>query len=605
MAKGKAGTEVGAASVPRRSSHRGAAVQDESPVQEVAPRGASTRTAGAKAVELGEGSETPRVSRNARARPATAERTASGHAAARSTLAGRRRAQSPEQEPPLHEEAALSGKEDDVEEDNGTGDEDESPIKARSKRKKRISEATRKRKARAAALSRARAANQLAGENDEVDGEPDAGDDAQGPLSPTPPKQAAEPLEDVVSDLDEGAFIWPRKPSARVKAGGRKPPVRKETRSVGAREVAVDETENNELNTGTDIPEGQGEEDGVENADGIGAEELARSVEDEPMRPGVRRHTKAVQKEMADAARAGALEDLGAHMLNMLGQLKNAGVPVDFSTAAIGANQPVASPEKPRAYSRVDNFKGDGSSRDGKPVTEGRKYGAVFGAYDPFEVGLNVSDYSRKNNDSNRDNTELFYPLVRKGYAMNRYRESYIAIIVMPVSGDLKGQTYAWGSPRLLQDLPEFLDDCALEISHGTMDKRAHGYAKALTDYKRKALKDLAELNRKNTAAERGEEPARNDPPTPNAAAAAAKRSGPAGQVEVLMKTPKNLPATPDVGQKRKRAKDDEGEEERAGRVSKIAKVADVPPAEQPSPRRPFTPRNASSRAHQAAKGRG
>ncbi|EJD49867.1 hypothetical protein AURDEDRAFT_121912 [Auricularia subglabra TFB-10046 SS5] len=141
---------------------------------------------------------------------------------------------------------------------------------------------------------------------------------------------------------------------------------------------------------------GAGEGDGGGDAlDAAGGGDMmlvdTEHAQEQEVRLGVRRHTKAVQKELADTAHAGALEDLGARMVNMLGQLKSAGIQIDFAgpptaaTSSAQAGPSVApSPDKAKAYSRAENFKGDGSSRKGKPVTEGRKYGAVFGSYDVF-----------------------------------------------------------------------------------------------------------------------------------------------------------------------------------------------------------------------------
>ncbi|EJD33139.1 hypothetical protein AURDEDRAFT_177778, partial [Auricularia subglabra TFB-10046 SS5] len=366
--------------------------------------------------------------------------------------------------------------------------------------------------------------------------------------------------------------------------------------------------------------EGENIEDvGVDNRriETSGREDEDNGVGDEDeadVRPKARRQTKAVQKELAEAARLSALEELGSRMVGMIGQLKQAGVQLDFAAAPVpfGAPPPNAGPSNAvsptKAYSRADNFKGDGSTKEGKPSTDGRRYGAVWGSWDDFEVGLNVSDYTRKNNEAQRDNTELFYPLVRKAYAMNRFRESYVAVIAMPVSGDLKGQTYAWGSPRLLQDLPDFLDDCAFEVSHGTLDKRAHGYAKALSDYKRKALRDLAELNRKHE-----EEQSKGQSKEPgNAGAASGKgadkpaggQNGDKGKQRNVKPAaiPALVPQTPDAGQKRKRATVDSGDEDRPPRPKAVGsgdaanRNKSAKTAGEFAPRRPFTPRNASTR---------
>ncbi|EJD35283.1 hypothetical protein AURDEDRAFT_175659 [Auricularia subglabra TFB-10046 SS5] len=470
------------------------------------------------------------------------------------------------------------------------------------------------RKARAAAEARARAAEALLSEDEpEIEGSRalvggdksavDIDKEAARPnvihmpraleaaaLTPSPLKQsAAPPLEDGASEDSDGAFRGKASAPAAAKPA---PPAAARSGDKG-------------------LPEQQGGEAGgraLENE----AEEEAEDAGDG--RPKARRQTKAVQEELAAAARVSALEELGTRMVGMLGQLKNAGVHLDFggASAAFGSGLPAPGPSAAtspaKAYSRADNFKGDGSSREGKPSTDGRKYGAVWGSYDTFDVGLNTSDYTRRNNDALRDTTELFYPLVRKAYAMNRFRESYVAVIAMPVSGDLKGMTYAWGSPRLLQDLPDFLDDCAFEIAHGTMDKRAHGYTKALSDYKRKALKDLADLNRKYTE-EKGGGVAGGSQDV-GEAEAEPEQSGTKGKERAVQPaTPSRvaaLPETPDVGQKRKRATDDGGDEDRpvrqaagvrpaAANRNKVAKVGGKGTADTPL-RRPLTPRNASTR---------
>ncbi|EJD32253.1 hypothetical protein AURDEDRAFT_178703, partial [Auricularia subglabra TFB-10046 SS5] len=540
--------------------------------------------------------------------------------------------------------AENSASEDD--EGPSAEEESESPLKARAKRKRRSSEATKRRKARALANARAKAAAQAAGELEAEPATGDASDVSRGatsdedevalkpspakvsyglraagvhPLTPSPKKKAVAPLRGAAEDARVRTGDGKGKTRA---ASTRKQHLRVPTPEIAASDEEIAAGADGDAGAG-DFPVeggGAGEGDGGGDAlDAAGGGDMmlvdTEHAQEQEVRLGVRRHTKAVQKELADTARAGALEDLGARMVNMLGQLKSAGIQIDFAgpptvaTTSAQAGPSVApSPDKAKAYSRAENFKGDGSSREGKPVTEGRKYGAVFGSYDVFDVGLNISDYSRKNNEATRDNTELFYPLVRKAYAMNRFRESYVAVIAMPVSGDLKGQTYAWASPRLLQDLPDFLDDCALEISHGTMDKRAHGYAKALGDYKRKALRDLAELNRKNTEAERGGGRGPQDDAADGGGSNAVEKQ-PAGTGASKGKSSAGAalaPQSPDPGKKRKRLPEDEGGEERSERKSKVAKVADFEAPEQPQQRRPFTPRNASSsRRLTAGSGRG
>ncbi|EJD34622.1 hypothetical protein AURDEDRAFT_176345 [Auricularia subglabra TFB-10046 SS5] len=540
------------------------------------------------------------------------------------------------------------------------------------RRKKRASSATRRRKARAAANARARAAEDAISSEEESNERgvgPDEGpidavdeDDVEeveivrkarvpqgSALTPSPRKRATPEVEHEASEDESDAFVRPKK----ARNDGREQ-LGKGSAPKPAR-CAPDGGPGNGLGRQHAASRGQVRKDGGSQGQDAAHRDKRNVVEERPahddveaedegdVRPKARRHTKAVQEELAEAARLSALEDLGSRMVGMLSQLKDAGIRLDFAgtpvqfaaapaetgDSAAALSNTATSPVKGR--SRADNFKGDGSSRDGKPVTEGRRYGAVWGSYDDFDVGLNVSDYSRKNNDAPRDNTELFYPIVRKAYAMNRFRESYVAVIAMPVSGDLKGQTYAWGSPRLLKDLPDFLDDCAFEISHGTMDKRAHGYAKALSDYKHKALKDLVALNRKHAeeqgiehegeaaansskgaAKANGEQNGENDeqravdPRTParEAALPRGEQNGGKGKERAVdPRTPAReaaLPRTPDVGQKRKRMQDDVGDEERpirqiaggrpvGGSKNKAVKISD-------DHRRPLTPRNASTR---------
>ena len=74
---------------------------------------------------------------------------------------------------------------------------------------------------------------------------------------------------------------------------------------------------------------------------------------------------------------------------------------------------------------------------------------------------------------------------------MNNVRESYIVVAAMPL-GDTQGQTYAWASPRLMQDVPDLLDNLAHDIAHKTYGKRTNGYAKMLANLQR----ELAEKSR-------------------------------------------------------------------------------------------------------------
>ncbi|EJD34198.1 hypothetical protein AURDEDRAFT_176752 [Auricularia subglabra TFB-10046 SS5] len=702
MAKKQTGAVEDPAPPPRRSSRRGVApVEDPAPQVAVPARGGGRRASarGAGSTEI---PSTPAAPAKPRGRPrrATQQDEDGASPAARKTAGSRRNVVIPGE---LREPAGQL-------EDEDQGSEDDTEGQCSRKRKRRVSSATRRRKARAAANARARAAEDAVSSEEEldepsinadeehVDGDRHSVEDAAdndgveelgssrglrvprgSALTPSPRKNATPGVEDEASQDEGEAFVraknvgrygmeQPGKGSA-PKPKRNTPDVDSDNRLGRQQAPPRGPSRKSSGNRGQDKRQ-------VADTRDVAEDDLARedveAEDDDDARPKARRHTKAVREELAEAARVSALEELGSRMVGMLGQLKDAGIRLDFAAEPVqfaaapeveggsteGRPDAAASPVKGR--SRADNFKGDGSSREGKPVTEGRKYGAVWGSYDDFDVGLNVSDYSRKNNDAPRDNTELFYPLVRKAYAMNRFRESYVAVIAMPVSGDLKGQTYAWGSPRLLKDLPDFLDDCAFEIAHGTMDKRAHGYAKALSDYKRKALKDLVALNRKhaqeqgmqqgedaeasvsgdvaNTGPEQqnvenGKERA-VDPRTP----ARVAKAGPEQQnVEkgkeraVDLRTPARvakagpeqqnvekgkeraanprtparavgLPSTPDVGQKRKRAQGDDGDEERpvrqiaggrpvGGGKSKAAKISD-----DQLHRRPLTPRNASAR---------
>ncbi|EJD34348.1 hypothetical protein AURDEDRAFT_176601 [Auricularia subglabra TFB-10046 SS5] len=625
MAKKQSGAVDEPAAAPRCSSRRGA-VQAEEPV----PQAAS------------QGRRAPATARG-RALHGTQQGDEEASPLARKTGGRGTKAKVADETP--EPDGGDGGKQDEEGEEDEEDEEMLSPSKASpSCLAAFFSALTRavapRRKARAAANARARAAEAVCSEEerntdggnseDEAEqGEVQAGasNDEQveepefalnlrvprGTLTPSPRKGgAASPVDDAVSDTEDGAFLRQQKERGLVKDPRCKPSAVKPKHPAAAR--GTGENFASHLQNGTpgrehakrsQPREGTGdavEEQVVEEVEEAGADE----------RPKARRQTKAMQEELAEVARVSALEELGSRMVGMLGQLQTAGVRLDFTAApvAFGSAPPApgltVSPAK--AYSRAENFKGDGSSREGKPSTDGRKYRAVWGSYDDFEVGLNISDYTRKNNNAPRDTTELFYPLVRKAYAMNRYRESYVAVIAMPVSGDLKGMTYAWGSPRLLKDLLDFLDDCAFEVSHGTMDKRAHGYAKALSDYKRKALKDLAELNRKHV-----------EDQSAGASGSSSKnvvvdadvgQSGtPGKQRSHNPVTPARgaaPPQTPGAGQKRKRAPGDNGEEERPGREtaggrpaagnkSKTVKVAGKPTGGLPQ-RRPLTPRNASMR---------
>ncbi|EJD37867.1 hypothetical protein AURDEDRAFT_173009 [Auricularia subglabra TFB-10046 SS5] len=621
MAKKQRDVADDPAPAARRSSRRGA-VQAEEPAPQITGQGRSGgRRVASSSADSAAVNATPAAPAAARGlgRRGTQQGDDATSLPSRTTRSSRAKADVVEESPePEGTEEELRGEGANNEQDEQDEEQDEESLSP--------SKATR-----AAASARARAAEAVSSEEDPemegggellatdeqrtLDGDEEVGESnvarprvpTGGALTPSPRKRnPAPPVEDGAPEDDEDAFVRPQKAhgsgSGKVKfvpqparpaasrgerVGGLAKPLGKAPSPRGQKGSK----------TGDRAPENEPDEE-VEEAD------------DE--RPKARRQTKAVQQELASAARVSALEELGSRMVGMLGQLKNAGVRLDFASAPVtfGSAPPAAGPSAAvspaKAYSRADNFKGDGSSREGKPSTDGRKYGAVWGSWENMEVGLNVSDYTRKNNETQRDTTELFYPIVRKAYAMNRFRESYVAVIAMPVSGDLKGMTYAWASPRLLQDLPDFLDDCVFEISHGTMDKRAHGYAKALSDYKRKALKDLAELNRKYTDGQ-GSSAAGG---SQDVAGAERAQSGSKGKEPAVQPaTPSRiaaLPQTPDVGQKRKRASGDGGDEERpmrqtadarpaAGNRNKVAKVVGKP-AGDPAPRRPLTPRNASMR---------
>ncbi|EJD38755.1 hypothetical protein AURDEDRAFT_128744 [Auricularia subglabra TFB-10046 SS5] len=110
-------------------------------------------------------------------------------------------------------------------------------------------------------------------------------------------------------------------------------------------------------------------------------------------------------------------------------------------------------PAGPR--SRADNFKGDGSSLVGRPISHWRKYGSIKGSYNQFDLTLNMSDYNRKS-VKDCDPTDLFYAAARKA---------------------------------------------AYDLANDTLDKRAHGYANTVNDLKRERKQEkLAAMNRGKTA---------------------------------------------------------------------------------------------------------
>ncbi|EJD40802.1 hypothetical protein AURDEDRAFT_170219, partial [Auricularia subglabra TFB-10046 SS5] len=148
--------------------------------------------------------------------------------------------------------------------------------------------------------------------------------------------------------------------------------------------------------------------------------------------------------------------------------------------------------------SRADNLKGDGTTRKGKKITEWRKYGSIKGSFDTYDMELNTSDSQRKSTKE-RDTTDLFYPIARKGYAMNTFQPSYVLVVAMPIKPELKSQIYTWASDSLIQDAPQLIGEAAHQLAHRTAHKRAHGAARVISDQNR----ELARLNRNGPADER------------------------------------------------------------------------------------------------------
>ncbi|EJD35687.1 hypothetical protein AURDEDRAFT_130490 [Auricularia subglabra TFB-10046 SS5] len=544
MARKAAGAVEDPAPPPRRSSCRGraASVEEKSPLRD-APQNPPQGRSGGRRVAGGSRAGDPALAMmvaRGRTRGTVQQDEAAAPPVPKRASARPVKAAAFEEMPPAEEEPAAGSESGNESEQVEAEYESASPAKAsvawlapaRARRKRRTSAATAKRRRAAAAKARSQAANEVS--SDEGDGEDagarligGAGGDGGGKadtgaapkgsrwprfplgdaLTPSPHKTPSAPFNKRPVSVEDDAFIRPQK------GLGDKNLQRRKALEPEPRPRTIDEEVVEEV-----------VEDAVEDA-----------VE---QRPTARRQTKAVQKELAQAARVSALEDLGSRMMNMLGQLKKAGVHLDFANTPAQFAAPshaagpsaVASPAK--AYSRADNFKGDGSSREGKPMTEGRRYGAVWGSYEDFDVGLNVSDYSRKNNDAPRDNTELFYPLMRK-----------------------------------------------------QQNEEERGEAEPL---QRESTKGK----------ERAPRPANVAPQAP--------------EVGQKRKPAFVAPSTPDaVGQKRKRPNTDDGEQERpsprkagdraAGASnSKVAKVGGLGGGDAVTPRRPFTPRNASSRGRAA-----
>ncbi|EJD33963.1 hypothetical protein AURDEDRAFT_131415 [Auricularia subglabra TFB-10046 SS5] len=585
MAKKQPDTVGDSAPPPRRSS-RHAVAQVEEPVTEVAAQGRSsgrrTNARGANSTGV-PASPAPLAKARGRPRRATQQDQDEGSPVARKSAGRRRNPAIPEELP------GPPGQGEEAGESDGEGTE--------GQRKRPASSATRRRKARAAANARARAAEDAIS-NEEESNERGVGPDA-GPIDSDRQsavgavdeddveevefvrKRATPEVEHEASQDESDAFVRPKKArnDGREQLGKGSAP--KPARS------APDVEPGNALGRQHAASRGQARKDSGSRGQGAAHRDKRDVVEERPAhndadaqdegdeRPKARRHTKAVQEELAEAARLSALEDLGSRMVGMLGQLKDAGIRLDFAGSPVqfaaapaeGGDSTAArsnaatSPVKGR--SRADNFKGDGSSREGKPVTEGRRYGAVWGSYDDFDVGLNISDYSRKNNDAPRDNTELFYPVVRKHGEKGKERA------VEPRTPAREAAV-----PRGEQ--------------HGEQGKE-----------------------RGEQHGEKGKERA-VDPRTPartSAVTRAGQNSEKAKERAVDPRTPARtsaLPRTPDVGQKRKRLQDDDGDEERpirqvaGGRPAGGSKNKAVKISDDLLHRRPLAPRNASTRVSTA-----
>ncbi|EJD41122.1 hypothetical protein AURDEDRAFT_127329 [Auricularia subglabra TFB-10046 SS5] len=198
-----------------------------------------------------------------------------------------------------------------------------------------------------------------------------------------------------------------------------------------------------------------------------------------------RRHTKAVQKELERRAVNAAEEELRARRQEMFKQVEGGSPPTpDFSQGPpdslrpkdkyakgvearlkgsegqAGQEDSEDAPPQARKKPRADNFQGDGKTTKDKPKMVARRYGALLGAYQKRYITLNATDTNRK---TVWDHTKIFYPIARKSFAMNKSRESYILTLAMPLGSDVGGQTYAWASPRLMEDMPELLDEVVVQ----------------------------------------------------------------------------------------------------------------------------------------------
>ncbi|EJD41024.1 hypothetical protein AURDEDRAFT_170002 [Auricularia subglabra TFB-10046 SS5] len=231
-----------------------------------------------------------------------------------------------------------------------------------------------------------------------------------------------------------------------------------------------------------------------------------------------RRHTKAVQKELEGRAVNAAEEELRARRQEMFKQVEGGSPPTpDFSQGPpdslrpkdkyakgvearlkgsegqAGQEDSEDAPPQARKKPRADNFQGDGKTTKDKPKMVARRYGALLGAYQKQYITLNATDTNRK---TVRDHTKIFYPIARKSFAMNKSRESYILTLAMPLGSDVGGQTYAWASPRLMEDMPELLDEVVWRVANHTADKRANGYKQVVQEYQRELAKKNRRLNR-------------------------------------------------------------------------------------------------------------
>ncbi|EJD36392.1 hypothetical protein AURDEDRAFT_174516 [Auricularia subglabra TFB-10046 SS5] len=205
------------------------------------------------------------------------------------------------------------------------------------------------------------------------------------------------------------------------------------------------------------------------------------------------------KRSKANELGASALKDMFARGAKMMRQVEGSGrvPPIEFSSGPVEFNASSSSVQRgnvgswergpgdgPQNWrSHIENLKGSGSSLEGKKFTKWRKYRSILGEFEEHNLLLNTSDTTRRG-DNDRDTTDLFYAIARKGFAMNNFRES----------------------PRVEQDLPGFVDNAAHELNVSSWVNRQHSYANAVNDMKRK----LAKVSRNLTTPKARTEPGQN-----------------------------------------------------------------------------------------------